>query len=100
MLDLLLADVTAGPLAEVCILECPLVISIIMNEDPQPLGILLNDPNQVGGLTANIPKFHDITLLYVLWLPKFLQAELYHFQYTQRDVKLQSWPKVCGTQAD
>ena len=25
MLDLLLADVTAGPLAEVCILECPLV---------------------------------------------------------------------------
>ena len=59
-----------------------------MNEGVQPLGILLNDPDQVCGLTANIPKFHDITLLYVLWLPKFLQAELYHFQYTQRDVKL------------
>ncbi len=29
MLDLLLADVTAGPLAEVCILECPLVYCVI-----------------------------------------------------------------------
>ncbi len=25
-------------------------------------GILLNDPNRAGGLTANKPKFHDITL--------------------------------------
>ena len=31
MLDLLLADVTAGPVAEVCILECPLVIYITIN---------------------------------------------------------------------
>ena len=31
MLDLLLADVTAGPLAEVCILECPLVNNVIYN---------------------------------------------------------------------
>ena len=30
MLDLLLADVTAGPLAEVCILECPLVATVFI----------------------------------------------------------------------
>ena len=28
---------------------------------PWPLGISLNDPNRAGGLTANTPKFHDIT---------------------------------------
>ncbi len=27
----------------------------------RPEGILLNDPNREGGLTANTPKFHGIT---------------------------------------
>ncbi len=30
--------------------------------DEGPREILLNDPNRVGGLTANSSKFHDITL--------------------------------------
>ena len=28
----------------------------------RPEGILLNNPYRVGSLTANKPKFHDITL--------------------------------------
>ncbi len=48
MLDLLLADVTAGPLAEVCILECPLVISTVFIVFPN-----------VGNHTVAVIKGHE-----------------------------------------
>ncbi len=68
MLDLLLADVTAGPLAEVCILQCPLVllycfvlvINICKKQKPIFLGLpktpIFNFPD-----TLSRPTFKIIT---------------------------------------
>ena len=72
MLDLLLADVTAGTRAEVCILECPLVLCVLILVYYSSIAMNINN-NKLSNFYINSRFFNTHSLIpYKKLKPNFL----------------------------